>query len=250
MYLAEQAEEKGLIGLAVTDHVECLGFEEFGYRTRMIQSVVDTAKAGAAFRHRMTLALGAELGVACGMYEIAEYILSLYPYDFILGACHCSRKGEAFAYTDYAALSDSELDKLLTEYFEDLLELVHWGKFDSLAHITYPLRCAMRNSNVAIPIEPYREHIDELLRVLVESGKALELNTAGLRGPINETLPPKWVIERYKELGGRFITIGSDAHQVDYVGAGINCAMEMLADMGYEYFTFYRERQPVMLRIV
>ena len=248
MYLAEQAEEKGLIGLAITDHAECPNFEEFGYRTRLIQSAVDTAKTKAAFRHRVTLAFGVELGVCHGMYETAEYILSLYPYDFVIGACHFSRQGKSLARTDYTALSQSEIDKLLADYFEDMLELARWGKFDSLAHITYPLRWAMRDG-LRLSIDPYREAIDELLRVLVASEKALEVNTSGLRSPLDETLPPRWIVERYKELGGQFITIGSDAHRVDHIGYGVNQVMEMLADIGYEYFAFYSQRKPIMLKI-
>ena len=250
MYLAEQAENRGLIGLAITDHAECLGFEELGYKTRVIKSAEDTAKANEAFRHRMTLALGIELGVCPGMYDVAEQISGLFAYDFVIGACHISRQGEGLAKFDYGALSESERHKLLAEYFEDLLELVKWGKFDSLAHITYPLRWALNNNGLRLPLEPHSEIIDELLRNLVASGKSLEVNTSGLRGPLKDTLPPKWVIERYKELGGKLITIGSDAHHADYVGLGLNGVMEMLASMGYEYFAFYRQRIPVMLRIV
>ena len=249
MYLAEQAEEKGLIGLAITDHAECPGFEELGYRTRLIQSAVDTAKAKEAFRHRMTLAFGVELGVCHGMYDAAEHILSLYPYDFVVGACHFSRQEKSLARTDYSALSQDQTHKLLAEYFEDMLELVRWGKFDSLAHITYPLRWAMKYG-LRLSTDPYREIIDELLCVLAASEKALEVNTSGLRSPLEETMPPRWIVERYKELGGQFITIGSDAHRVDYIGYGISHVMEMLVGVGYEYFTFYSQRKPIMLRIV
>ena len=250
MYLAEHTEEKALIGLAVTDHVECLRFDELGYRTRIAQSAVDTAKARVAFRHKMTITFGVELGVARAMYDVADYIINLYPFDFVLGACHISRRGEELAYIDYSAFSDKELDKLVADYFEDMLELARWNKFDCLAHMTYPMRCAMRNNNISIPTEPYREQIEELLCILVETGKALELNTSGLRGPLKDTLPPKWVIKRYKELGGQLITIGSDAHKAEYIGEGINHAMQMLADVGYEYFAFYRQRKPIMMRIV
>ena len=249
MYLAEQAEEKKLIGLAITDHVECLGFEEQGFRTRLVQSAVDTAKAKEAFRHRMTLAFGIELGVYPGMYETAEYILGLYPYDFVVGACHFSRQGKSLARTDYTALSRDETHKLLSEYFEDMLELARWGKFDSLAHITYPTRWAMK-WGLHLSVDPYREIIDEILRVLVNFQKALEVNTSGLRGPLEQTLPPKWVVERYKEMGGELITIGSDAHNSDYIGHGLSQAMEMLAGVGYKYFAFYRERKPIMLKII
>jgi histidinol-phosphatase (PHP family) len=236
-YLAESAVEKGLMGIAVTDHVECLGFEEGRYKTRMIQSAVDTAKCKAAFRHRITLAIGVELGVSHGKYNLAQRILELYPYDFVLGACHHTRGGERLSDVGFAALTASERGKLLDEYFEDMAELVRWGGFDSLAHITYPMRFGGGDA------KDYREQIDALLRLLVEKGKALALGTGELDNV-------GWLVRRYRELGGERVTIGSGAHAADKVGEGLDGALALLTDAGYTHFAFYKARNAIMLRIV
>jgi len=250
MYLAQQAEEVGLMGMAVTDHVECLGFAEAEYKTRVYQSAVDTAKVSAAFRHRMTLSFGVELGVFPGLYDVAEQALGLYPYDFVLGACHYSRQGEHFSEFDYATLTEDRRRTLMIEYFEDQVELVKWGGFDSLAHMNYPVRHAALKDGPRLSIDPYREQVDELLKMLVEKGKALEMGACGLGGLLEDALLPTWVLARYKELGGELVTIGSAAHQADSVGVGVAQAMELLSGLGYEHFTFYRGRKPTTLRIV
>ena len=250
MYLAQKAEEAGLMGMAITDHVECLGFAETGYRTRVYQCAVDTAKVSAAFRHRMALSFGIELGVFPGLYDVADQALGLYPYDFVLGACHFSRQGENFAKIDYAALTHEQRHTLMLEYFEDQLELVNWGGFDSLAHMNYPVRHAALKDGPRLSLEPYREQVDALLRLLVKKNKALEIGACGLGGLLEDALLPTWVLARYKELGGELITIGSAAHQAGSVGVGIAQAMELLSELGYEYFTFYRGRNPTLLRIV
>lgn len=36
--------------------------------------------------------------------------------------------------------TEQEIDNALHAYFAESLEMVEWGKFDTLAHITYPLR--------------------------------------------------------------------------------------------------------------
>lgn len=250
IYLAEVAEQNGFMGFAVTDHVECIGFEENGYRTRSLQSMVDTAKAKAAFRHRLSLSCGVELGVAHGFYAVAHEAAQIYPYDFILGSCHFTRDGKGFSRINYKSLSKDELHRMMIDYFDDQIELALWGEFDSLAHPTYPVRYALKCGGEGIDLSPYREQIDKLLRLLIEKGKAIELNSCGLRYPLDKVLPPRWLLERYKELGGELITIGSDAHQAGFLGRGIVEVMSLLADMGYRYFTFYRSRQPIMLRIV
>ena len=250
MYLAQRAEEMGLMGMAVTDHIESLGFEPGGYKTRIYQSAVDTAKASAAFRHRISLSFGVELGVFPGMYDFAEQALGLYPYDFVLGACHYSRQGEHFAEINYGALTEKERHTLMLEYFEDLTELVLWGGFDSIAHINYPVRHASLKDNPCLSLTPYKEQVDALLRLLVDKGKSLDMGACGLGGLLEDALLPTWVFERYRELGGELITIGSGAHQAESVGVGITQAMELLSGLGYEYFTFYRARKPITLRIV
>jgi len=238
------------MGMAITDHVECLNFAQSGYKTRVYQSAVDTAKAGAAFRHRMTLSFGVELGVFPGMYDVVEQALGLYPYDFVLGTCHYTRQGEHLSEIDYATFSEAERHTLMLEYFEDQLELAGWGGFDSLAHINYPVRHAALKDGSRLSLEPYREQIDALLSLLVEKGKALDMGACGLGGLLEDALLPTWVLKRYKEMGGKLITIGSGAHQAESVGVGIAQAMELLAGLGYEHFTFYRGRKPIMLRIV
>lgn len=249
MYLAEQAEQAGLMGLAITDHADCLGFVQDNYHTRIVQSIVDTNKAAAAFRYRISFSIGVEIGMF-GDFDTADYIVGMYPFDFVLGAIHQAKNGKDLYEIDYGALSPEETRLLLDDYFDDMLRMVRWGKFDSLAHLTFPFRCAMKNSGILPSIEPHREQIDAVLRGLVENGKALEVNTAGLRSAIGDFAPPAWVLRRYRELGGELVTIGSDAHRVEDVGAGIGEALALLEETGYRFFAFYRNSGPVMLRIV
>ena len=93
------------------------------------------------------------------------------------------------------------------------------------------------------------DQIDLVLRTLAQNGKALEINTSGLRGPIGEASPTLKYVKRFRELGGEFVTLGSDAHSVEELGEGIPEAMEMASQAGFSYFTFYKKRQPRLLQI-
>ena len=48
--------------------------------------------------------------------------------------------------------------------------------------------------------------------MIIENGKGIEVNTAGLKYGMSDPNPHHEIIKRYMELGGEIITIGSDGH--------------------------------------
>ena len=69
---------------------------------------------------------------------------------------------------------------------------------------------------------PRPELYEPILRALVESGTALEVNTSGLRYSIGVTFPHPAIVARFRELGGRALTIGSDAHRAEHANWGLD----------------------------
>ncbi len=65
------------------------------------------------------------------------------------------------------------------------------------------------------------ELYDPVLSALVETGTALEVNTSGLRQSVADTYPGSAAIARFRELGGKRVTIGSDAHRADWFAHGL-----------------------------
>lgn len=249
-FMAENAVERGLLGLAVTDHVECDRMDEQSYATRIRQLMLDVRMARVSFGSKLVLCYGIELGNALFNLGEAVRVAEDHDYDVVLGAVHRVKGYEEFRGINYDEYSDNDFHTLMLRYFEDIRELIRWGGFDVLAHLSYPLRYPRENRGYAVDFGRYREQVDEILRLLAESGKGLELNTSGLRYAISDMMPPAWAISRFRELGGEFVTIGSDAHKAERVGFRVCDGMRALAAAGYEYFAFYRGRKPVMLRII
>ena len=100
------------------------------------------------------------------------------------------------------------------------------GLFDALGHLDVVKRYlhpfVTREMLAAAP-----ELYEPILHALVESGTALEINTSGLRHAVGETYPSAAMVRRFREMGGRAVTVGSDAHRADHFGWA-------LAD-GYQY---------------
>jgi histidinol-phosphatase (PHP family) len=66
---------------------------------------------------------------------------------------------------------------------------------------------------------------------------------------MNETMPPVSLLRLYRECGGEIITIGSDAHQKEYVGLYQKEAGELLQEAGFNYLTTFTCRKPEFHRL-
>ena len=76
---------------------------------------------------------------------------------------------------------------------------------------------------------------------------ALEINTRGTYDWQNRVGPEDWVLTRFRELGGKYVTIGSDSHVTRYIGEGFEAAAAALRRCGFDSYTIYRDRQPVQI---
>ena len=246
MYMCERAELAGLRAIAFTDHVEADFYRRDHYDRAALQSFIDVTKARSAFCGKLLVCAGIELGQP--MYDVAtsEEILRSLPYDFVIGSVHNFENEQDFMYLDY---SQWDVTDLLNRYFDELIKLAAWAKFDALAHMTYPLRYIVGEHNIPVDMSAFGEKIDEILSLLVKNNKALEINTSGLRQKLGRTMPEEDVVRRFKELGGEMVTVGSDAHYAKDIGAGIDAGMEIAKRSGFDSVTLFQNRTPVQIPI-
>lgn len=245
--LAERACNLGLYSITITDHCDCDVYYQNNLRSSIENSIRDTVKARGLYSSRLEICTGIELGQPAQDLDAAEEALSLGEYDFVLGSLHNLRNEQDFYFLRYTA---ENTPKLLERYFREMMELIEYGKFDSLAHLTYPFRYIVSNPELKITPKNYSDQIDAVLEAIIKKDIALEVNTSGLRQPIGKTLPDEDIVKRYRSLGGKYVTIGSDAHRWGDVGAGIEDGLNMLLKCGFTHFTLYRRHEPVMLPIL
>ncbi len=244
--MCERAASLGLHAITITDHCECNEYVKSGYQDSIRASYLESKRASALFHPRIQVYSGIELGQATQDLFAAEDILDACDFDFVLASLHNIKGLPDFWELEYKA---GETEVLLEQYFDQMQQLVEWGNFDSLAHLTYPLRYMVGEYGLEIDLGKYRERIDTILRTLVLQDKALEINTSGLRQKYGRSLPGMMVLRRFRELGGRFVTLGSDAHRWADVGAGIEDGMSLLKEAGFESFTVFVKREPKVLPI-
>lgn len=238
---------RGLLGFAVTDHANLSIIEE----DNTFENIAASVREAKAARQRF----GDEVRVLCGV-EISEHfddpavtrrILELADYDVVIGSVHrLEYKGwtDFYSKIDFGApFSDELLHGYLAAYFEYLLRVAEEADYDILAHMTCPLRYVNGKYRRAVTLERHAAAIDEILRCVIRRGKALEVNTSGIGGMYESLMPDVSIIERYFALGGRLVTLGSDAHTPERVGNAFDATAAQLAKIGFTEYCYYERRQ-------
>ncbi len=246
--LCEKAVEFGLSGIAITDHCDINVYEEEQFEMRMRQSFFESIIAREVFKNKLIVSPGIELGQPLDDLASTEKALKRGAYDVVLAGLHYRPGGgEDFYYIDF---TKQDPYAFMQEYYEEIYRTVAWDGFDVLAHLDYPLRYIEGKWKIKMDLSRFAPLIDEILALLAKNQKALEINTAALRRGIGRITPTLEQLQRFRQLGGRYVTLGSDAHQSECVGGCLQEGMELLTAAGFEEFTFYRKRQPCLLRII
>jgi len=249
IFLCETAVEKGLRAVAFTDHVEMDFYRDNHFDRTAKQSYFETVKARSAFTGKLIVGAGLELGQPMYNLPDSEQLIQLYSYDVIIGSIHNLHGREDFYHLrNKPALPDAKVHAMLQGYFTEVLTMAKWGKFDVLAHLTYPLRY-LKSDAGAIDMQPYSEIIDTILETVAQKNLALEINTAGLRQPYGKPTPDETIVRRFRELGGQRITIGSDAHYAHHLGANVEDGMDIALRAGFTHITLFQQREAIEVEI-
>jgi len=250
VFLCESAVARGLRALALTDHVEMDFYREQNFDRTAKQSYFEIVKARSAFRGKLVVCAGVELGQPTYNLPESESLVHQYSYDVVIGSIHNLRGKKDFWYMAREEFAEGRAEAMLREYFDEVLALARWGKFDVLAHLTYPLRYI--EGKHGIPIAPgiYAGQVDAVLEAAIQNKLALEINTSGLRQKIGQTTPNEQIVRRFRELGGQRVTVGSDAHYAEDLGAGLEAAMDLALRCGFKFITLYQKREPIEIEII
>jgi histidinol-phosphatase (PHP family) len=246
MELCENAIAKGISFIAVTDHCEANAFYKDSYDVGVRQSFFEVRQAISVFKEQIRVLMGIELGQALENLEVAELVKSSISYDVILGSLHSLPGRDDFAFLKY---DEIDVSVLFADYLEELYKLVCWGGFDVLAHLTYPLRYINGEHGLNLELADFSVGIEKVMRELIKRGIALEINTSGLRQQYGKTMPDLYCLKLYKSLGGELITLGSDAHRADDIGAGLMQGIALAKEAGFNRYCILVRRKPEFISI-
>lgn len=249
LQMTESAIANSVSTIAFTDHFDVDFYERHNLGVRQQTSYEDIMSVVESQSDKIRILRGIEMGQPTYDVELTEKSLARYEYDFVIGSIHNLREMPDFGDLDYKSMTEERIYELLGQYFDEMLLLAKWNGFDTLAHLTYPMRYIVQAGRDEIELSRFDGIVDEIFSTLIANGKALEINTSGLRQPIGKTMPTENYVRRYRELGGELLTLGSDAHFTEHVGAGIDEGYAIAERCGFEYVTYFENRKPIRVKI-
>lgn len=187
--------------------------------------------------------LGVEIGLSSSVIKKNHKFVEAYPFDMVIGSIHTVLGADLYDSSYFQMFKDKKC--AYTAYLEDMYEnLQSFDDFDTLGHIDYICRKAPYQDSL-LRYEEFSEWIDKNLKLLADKDKSLEINTR-LFGKKEAVQELGRICQRFEELGGRTVTIGSDAHQAAHIGSYIEEAYILAQKCGLAPVV-YRERQKVFL---
>lgn len=244
----KQAETFGLEEICLTEHLEIhfyrgeawhVDVEE--YRQQFYRLVSD----------RVKLKFGVEAGIALAPEYFSELEAELrsVDFDFVLASAHSINNIDPF---DPRFYEGKTLEQVFQSYIASILtglKQLNPELFSSVGHIDFPAKGAHSEKDARLFYRYAADEIDALFRYLISMGKCIEINTASYRQLNGLAIPGEDWLRRYVELGGEYITLGSDAHSPEFIAYRLDEAAEMARRAGIKYFATFDRMKPVFHKL-
>jgi len=175
--------------------------------------------------------------------ESAE-MLARIPFDYVIGSVHWV--GPHFMF-DPEYFYQHTADEVYDSYFDELARMVKVADIDVVAHLDIPTRTGI--PIFGYDLARYEDQVRTVLDIVIRRGLALDINAAGMRKPSQNLMPDARIVKWYAEMGGRRVTLGSDAHEKSQVGLHLDVSLEAVRAAGLTHVVQFERRKPQLIPI-
>lgn len=245
--------EAGLEGMCFTDHCDFFVPPMKAEHENLVPETFDVAAQQEEIRRvaglipGIRLFCGIELGLQKSCRGQIRDRLSGNSFDQVIASLHYLDDTDPF-YGGYYRGKDWKY--AYGHYLETLYEEMTWlGDFDIMGHFDYVSRYA-DYPQTSIMYRDFPDIFDSMLEYLANEGKAIEINTKTYQDYNGRTpVLDRDILLRFRELGGEFISLGSDSHDPSRPGTNFAFYAEFVRSLGFRYLTHFESRRPVPLPI-
>ena len=187
---------------------------------------------------------GIEIGYKPSEISRINNIIKDNRFDIINFSLHESDKIDYFFKEEFNKLG---IDNTLKLYFDRQIEaLENFDDFDVFCHLDYGFKTAYLIDN-SLKINKYEDQLIKIMKEVIKKNKTLELNLK-----VQEVLPLEhtlYILNLYKSLGGKYLSMSSDAHKVDRFRIGFDKYMKIVKDAGFDNLCYFIKRKRYLYTI-
>lgn len=234
------AAEAQNIGMTVTEHWD------YDYPTNPEAFTFDIDEYFARFQPLTNekVLIGIEIGMQTHTAEADKKVAQAHSFDYVLASIHCIGKRDLYEKTCYAGRTRQQI---VEEFLSDSITCLEQDRdFDAFAHIDYICRYwPYEGAERELRLEDAPEQFDKLFKLLIAGKHPIEINTRRLddEAAIAGLIP---LYKRYHELGGKYCTLGSDAHYKEHVGRRLAEALAIAEECGLVPVYYKARKMQVM----
>lgn len=229
------AERAGLSQIAITDHADFHPADPCVELTPYLAGLEKLKDQSS----RTRLLIGIEIGIQLAHKELIREYLKGFVGDLVIGSMHRATELDLADGSFFKGLDSEGCWKIFLEQSIQAVEAC--PDFDILGHLDIIRRYDIAHGTNCP--ESCLELTDKLLRLLISLEKTLELNTSGYRYGLDSFHPSGQILARYFELGGRLVTLGSDAHATTHIAAHFDRAVKLLSQIGFREISVFENRR-------
>ena len=197
------------------------------------------------YKDKITIRQGLEFGMQVHTIKDFQKLFDKYKekFDFVILSCHQVNDKEFWTNEFQKGKS---IDEYNAEYYEEIYRVMsRYSDYSILGHLDH----IQRYNETIYPFEKSREIIVKILKKVIEDNKGIEVNTSSFRYGLKELTPERDILKLYHELGGKIITIGSDAHKAENVGEHIPYIQEELRKIGFTDICTFDKMKPIFHKL-
>jgi histidinol-phosphatase (PHP family) len=155
--------------------------------------------------------------------------------DYFIGSIHHVHEipidYDAAMYSSAREKAGGSDERLFEDYFDAQYEMLTTLKPKVVGHFDL-IRLLAGDPNGDLRVwKGVWERVERNLKVIVEQGGLVEVNSAGLRKGLKEPYPMRCVVERFLEVGGK-LTLSDDSHGIKHVGTNYVATIEYIESFG------------------
>lgn len=192
------------------------------------------------YNDQITLKMGFEFGVQMHTIDAFNALFKRYPLDFVILSIHQVEDQEFWTQDFQKNRTQKEYNE---RYYEELYNVVcAFKNYSVVGHLDLIRRY---DEAGVYPFEKLKPIIQKILTQVIQDGKGIEVNTSSFRYGLDDLMPSTAILELYRDCGGTLLTLGSDSHKEEHLGAYITLVKKKLKALGFKQYCTFDQMKPI-----